>query len=688
MGTPMSYNLGWIFLGTVSRILQFAGGHRKLTAARLGYPLDREEEWRRIWWIAYSLDREQSAMFGRPVTLQDEDFDVEMPLELSDELLLRGRSQDGQLPKPLTSQPSIVSGFICGLRLDEIMGKTLRSLYAIRKAKASRGRTGRDWDQLIVAEIDSMLNQWLDTVPAHLRYDADETNDEWLLQSTMLYSKYYHCQILVHRPFIAGPRMRNASLNFPSLAIITNAARSTAQMLYNLQKRGMADAGGCLACCRVFEAACVLLVVGWGSKKNGLRTSAGMTADTAKCIEVLAALEDRWTMAGKLRDLLQLMHTAQQAAAGDKLLPEPVQEKRKAGGQGSTLEAAGMEINGRVDGVASSSDSIKRVVSTNRRAEHQTTPARPSEKSSSNLPLSTRDLGAMQTTPTGSSSQSPAGSHRNSFEMQQDQQSYPSPRGGPSTNQYGLGHQPSIMRSPETYPGGPFGSGQTNGGNMPQLSLNNLQTAGQGQANLQPTGDGMMTMNSAYLPSPLDLPSFASALFGQTDNTGYDFASGAGNNDPGMQGMQSGEYGGSMNSANGLSGVGSGGSFDLSNLGGAGYGNWFNQAGLGALFDDYSQSGGAMTGTNTMSNDYSTNRQPQVDAQQTSTPDTFNNVFRDFWASQAFASGNGNGSMPSPQQEANSTGGQFQQQPSPSQTQQQRYQGGGGFDLSLDQQRR
>ena len=39
--------------------------------------------------------------------------------------------------------------------------------YAINKAKAALGFVGHQWDQHIVAELDSALNKWFDDVPDH-----------------------------------------------------------------------------------------------------------------------------------------------------------------------------------------------------------------------------------------------------------------------------------------------------------------------------------------------------------------------------------------------------------------------------------------------------------------------------------------------------------------------------------------
>ena len=128
--------------------------------------------------------------------------------------------------------------------------------YSINKTKAVLGLVGHDWQQRIVAEIDSALNGWIDSLPEHRTYEASfEISDisltinDWsvrwdphmedmvfLNQSALLYTSYYTVQITVHRPFIPSPR-KPSLLSFPSLAICTNAARSCIHVLDGEWKR-------------------------------------------------------------------------------------------------------------------------------------------------------------------------------------------------------------------------------------------------------------------------------------------------------------------------------------------------------------------------------------------------------------------------------------------------------------------
>ncbi|KAJ7696764.1 hypothetical protein B0H17DRAFT_869514, partial [Mycena rosella] len=70
-------------------------------------------------------------------------------------------------------------------------------------------------------QLSSALNNWIDAIPEHLRWDPNQENQIFLNQSAALYASYYQAQILIHRPFIPAP-----GKDFPSLAICANAAWS------------------------------------------------------------------------------------------------------------------------------------------------------------------------------------------------------------------------------------------------------------------------------------------------------------------------------------------------------------------------------------------------------------------------------------------------------------------------------
>ncbi|SNX81420.1 related to transcriptional activator acu-15 [Melanopsichium pennsylvanicum] len=306
LGLPIAASLAWLHLGGAIRVLLDIGAHRKQAAKKLRMSRIDQETSKRIFWVAYSLDREFASNLGRPIMLQDEDIDVELPIEIDDDLLFN-TPDDQPLPKQPADKPALIYGFLCSLRLDEIVGRTLKTVYALHKTKVRFGIASKEWDERLVTEIDSALNNWLDTVPSHLRYDPHETNDEWLMQSSLLYSKYYNCQLLVHRPFIPVKKSANENsiLNFPSLAICTNAARSISHLLQSLKDRDLQIQGGILVAFRSVSASSILLMVVWGAKRSGGRVSSSASTDLRRSIDVLQSMETHWQFCGKAVDFLE-----------------------------------------------------------------------------------------------------------------------------------------------------------------------------------------------------------------------------------------------------------------------------------------------------------------------------------------------------------------------------------------------
>jgi hypothetical protein len=166
-------------------------------------------------------------------------------------------------------KPSLVTAFISYIKLHQVLALSLRTIvsdrlsnpgklmyktdfgfmqkqYAIDKSKILLGVVGQQWEQQIVAELDSALNKWVDSVPDHrafhtllfliityfslVRWDPKREDDNFFNQSVSLYGTYYYIQIVIHRPFIPSSR-KPSPLAFPSLAICTNAARSCARIL-------------------------------------------------------------------------------------------------------------------------------------------------------------------------------------------------------------------------------------------------------------------------------------------------------------------------------------------------------------------------------------------------------------------------------------------------------------------------
>ncbi|KAJ7091185.1 fungal-specific transcription factor domain-containing protein [Mycena epipterygia] len=286
----------WLYLGLGIRFIQERGEHRR---KRDGHKFTPESEmWKRAFWCLLSLDRAVCSFLGRPSAIHVEDYDVELPLEVDDEYWEHPDPEQAFKQPP--GKPSLLSYFICHIRLCEILGSTLRRLYASNKSRLLMGLVGNDWEQRAVAELDSAMNEFLGSLPDHLRWDPQRTG-VFFDQSAMLHTMYYQLQITIHRPYIHKPTL----LAFPSLAICTSAARSAIHVvdvwLNRMQRVALPHMQTA-----VFISGVILLLNLFGVKRAGLPIDVGKElAHVATSMRILKFFEARWQTAGRLWELLQ-----------------------------------------------------------------------------------------------------------------------------------------------------------------------------------------------------------------------------------------------------------------------------------------------------------------------------------------------------------------------------------------------
>ncbi|PPQ71792.1 hypothetical protein CVT24_006143 [Panaeolus cyanescens] len=292
----------WAQIGLAVRLSQEVGAHRR-RRKKDAHATAEDELWKRAFWVIMSLDRQISSFSGRPCGLQDEDLDVDLPVECDDEYWDKGFRQPA-------GKPSTITYFNCYLRLMDIMAYAMRLIYSIKRPDSKTGRS----DQQIIAELDAAMNSWMDSVPDHLRWNPNCKNDLFLKQSAALHATYYHLQILIHRPFIPSPR-NPTPITFPSLAICTNAARSCCHVLESFSKLSAVPLATLQS--TAFTAAVILLLNIWSGKRSGYAPNPRREMeDVQRCMDVLKASETKWAAAGRFRDILTEL-----AFAGDLSLP-------------------------------------------------------------------------------------------------------------------------------------------------------------------------------------------------------------------------------------------------------------------------------------------------------------------------------------------------------------------------------
>ncbi|CAA7269975.1 unnamed protein product [Cyclocybe aegerita] len=290
----------WTMIGVAVRSAQSVGVHRRKTTFTNSL---ENELWKRAFWVLLYLDRTISVSVGQSCAIQEEDYDVDMPIDCDDEYLDHPDTE--QESKQPSGQPSLISAFILQIKLMQILIYCIRGIYSLCSTNWRFGLVGQKWKFHIVTELDSSLNKWLDSVPDHLRWDPDRRRGNFFNQSAMLYAMYYHIRILVHRPFIALPG-RPSPLSIPSLTICTNAARACCHVVYTLLQR---DTLASLPAVQVatLSSAVIMMFNIWQEKPPGPGVSLKGDPDMEsvhKCMQVLKVAEERWHMAGRFWDLL------------------------------------------------------------------------------------------------------------------------------------------------------------------------------------------------------------------------------------------------------------------------------------------------------------------------------------------------------------------------------------------------
>jgi Fungal specific transcription factor domain len=150
LGTP---NQGPVSLLTSSAIKQAQrmGLHRRCQEP--GLSAVEIEERKRVFWIAYSLDKDISLQTGQPPTQDDDDMDVELPSENNRTLIHPGESNNTDF-------------FGFRARLAIIQGQIYKRLLSVKASKQSAT------ERVIAAkELEAMLQTWRASVPIEFLRD-------------------------------------------------------------------------------------------------------------------------------------------------------------------------------------------------------------------------------------------------------------------------------------------------------------------------------------------------------------------------------------------------------------------------------------------------------------------------------------------------------------------------------------
>ncbi|EXL39642.1 hypothetical protein FOCG_17754 [Fusarium oxysporum f. sp. radicis-lycopersici 26381] len=206
-------NLSFALLGATIKISHAMRLHRNLARECV----DDVEERKRVWWTIYTWDRFASISYGRPLSINDEDCNVGMPVEF--------------IESPFFKTESIEQGLI-GVRYSPyqtqlttlylLASPALKTIFGSLSAQTAGQHFNAEYGSL-VNDVTQKLLVWRRGLPSFLSLDLDRdylpSTTEWSirahqLQSLSLQLTFDNVMIVLHRPFLAR-QIENLSTQTP-----------------------------------------------------------------------------------------------------------------------------------------------------------------------------------------------------------------------------------------------------------------------------------------------------------------------------------------------------------------------------------------------------------------------------------------------------------------------------------------
>ncbi|KAA1124089.1 hypothetical protein PGTUg99_026746 [Puccinia graminis f. sp. tritici] len=174
----------WHLTGLAMRTALELGLHRKTPKAQQLSPF-HEETKKRIWWSVYALERTIAFQLGRPIAIQDDEIDSELPLDIDchvtddEQILARRVAIDKKLSETgttLENNPYPLGWTTMSPSLHHIR---LRRILTKIKEKVYHSRFSQEKAEQRYASVDALaseLDQWRALIPAKSSIDKSAGN--------------------------------------------------------------------------------------------------------------------------------------------------------------------------------------------------------------------------------------------------------------------------------------------------------------------------------------------------------------------------------------------------------------------------------------------------------------------------------------------------------------------------------
>ncbi|KAJ5590986.1 transcriptional regulator family: Fungal Specific TF [Penicillium hetheringtonii] len=183
-GTP-NPQPAFFLVAAAIRLSHSIGLHKRGSGFGLN-PVEIEQR-KRVFWIAYCLDKDICLRSGRPPVQDDDDMNVELPSE---------DPPDNVGNVPLADGKGKFNLFRSLCEFATIESSVYKRLYSAKASKQSDGELLNT-----IGELDKELEDWKDNIPIDFRpeYEIQVTHGPLLLHVVVLQFSYYNCLTTIHR---------------------------------------------------------------------------------------------------------------------------------------------------------------------------------------------------------------------------------------------------------------------------------------------------------------------------------------------------------------------------------------------------------------------------------------------------------------------------------------------------------
>ncbi|KAI7902086.1 fungal-specific transcription factor domain-containing protein [Cokeromyces recurvatus] len=252
----------WFISGTAIRLAQDLGLHRDCSKWKI--PQYEIELRRRIWYGCYLMDRLVAAELGRPISIIDDEFDVELPSPYELNYTSNLNKDTDFIPilvleaeEALRQNIPVYSAFVHLLTITHILGETLVGLHSTRVKKQDQ-----DKKLELVNTLEHKLANWKSTLPPELQIIDLNNNDStahYITTPALVINIVYGCvSILLYRPFIRK-QIESSNIAFKALSICTDTAIQLINIVEIMDRNYLVALPWSMSVYSIFQAAIILL---------------------------------------------------------------------------------------------------------------------------------------------------------------------------------------------------------------------------------------------------------------------------------------------------------------------------------------------------------------------------------------------------------------------------------------------